>query len=585
MSNDKSQIEKVRHSLSHILTAVIQERFPQAGLGVGPAIDNGFYQDYALPEKLSDEDLPKLDKRMKEMVKKKLEFSRETMTKAKALEFYKNDPYKTELINEHYQNDNDEVQFYRIGTSTQLCEGGHVTNTSDIDPKSFTLQSVAGAYWRGDEKKDMLTRIYGLSFETPEKLEAYLKMIKEAKERDHRKLGKQLDLFTFSELVGAGLPLWTPKGTMVRTLLDNFVWELRKPYGYEHVTIPHITKKELYETSGHWDKFQNDLFKIVSREEHLFAMKPMNCPHHTQIFKRKIHSYREMPQRYGETTMCYRDEQSGELNGLSRVLAFTQDDAHVFCRKNQAKDEAKKIWNIIEAFYGVFGFKLCVRLSLSDPAKPDNYLGDRQLWEYAEQQLREVIQERHENCAEAVGEAAFYGPKIDFMATDAIGREWQVATIQLDLNMPGRFDLFCINEKGEQERIVMIHAAIMGSIERFTSVMLEHLNGELPVWLAPVQIKLLTVNDNHFEHCQKMAKRLTDKGLRVDIDSTAESIGKKIRNSAAEKIPYVLVVGDKEISSGELAVRVRGQADLLHIAENDFIEKTLSKISSRAIEL
>jgi threonyl-tRNA synthetase len=437
---------------------------------------------------------------------------------------------------------------------------------SEIDPQSFKLTRLAGAYWRGDEKNKMLTRIYGLAFDTKEELEAHLAMLEEASKRDHKKIGQQLDLFVFSDLVGGGLPLWTPKGTLLRNLLDNFVWELRSKHGYQKTEIPHITKKDLYETSGHWDKFKDELFRITTREGHEFAMKPMNCPHHTQIYNRKKWSYRELPQSYATTTMCYRDEQSGELAGLSRVRAFTQDDAHVFCRMSQSKEEFMKVWDMVHDFYGAFGFELKVRLSMRDPENPDAYLGKPEQWETAQQLLREIAAEKKTETFEGVGEAAFYGPKLDFMAKDAIGRQHQVATIQFDFNMPERFDLFCINEQGEQERIVMVHAAIMGSIERFLSVYIEHCAGNFPVWLAPVQAVVLPISDD--KHGKFAQEAVIDKlrelipGIRIELDNRSESVGKRIREAATQKIPYLLVVGDKEMDKLEVAVRGRGDQDL-----------------------
>ncbi len=383
----------------------------------------------------------------------------------------------------------------------------------------------------------------------------------ELEQNDHRRLGKELDLFTFSDLVGPGLPLWTPKGTIVYKELDTFVWELRKKAGYERVTIPHITKKELYETSGHWQKFSEELFKIVSREGKEYAMKPMNCPHHTQIFARKPHSYRDMPQRYAETTMVYRDEQSGELGGLTRVLSITQDDAHVFCRTNQTREEFLRIWDIVDTFYKTFGFTLRVRLSFRDLNTPEKYLGTKEIWDKAESELRALATERGADYFEGPGEAALYGPKLDFMAQNSAGREWQVATIQLDMNLPERFDLTCINENGEKERIVMIHAAITGSIERCTAVLLEHLEGKFPLWLAPVQVKVLPIGESHFTYATEVMDKLKAAGIRVELDISDETLGKKIRNTKTEKVPYALVIGDKEIADKKVTVESRDRGN------------------------
>lgn len=401
------------------------------------------------------------------------------------------------------------------------------------------------------------------------------------KERDHRRIGKELDLFTFSDLVGSGLPLWTPRGTIVRQELDNFVWDLRKVQGFERVTIPHITKRELYEKSGHWDKFGEDLFRITSRERREYALKPMNCPHHTQIFARRPMSYRDMPQRYAETTMVYRDEQSGELGGLTRVLSITQDDSHVFCRMSQIKEEFLKTWDIVDAFYKKFGFTLKVRLSFHNPKTPEKYLGTEEVWKRAESALREIAKERSAVHFEAPGEAALYGPKLDFMATDSIGREHQVATIQLDFNIPDRFDLVCVNEKGERERIAMIHSAIMGSIERFMAVLLEHLNGVLSLWLSPVQARVLPIGEKHIDFARHVLRSLAEAGIRAELDDSNETLAKKVRNAKEMKTPYLLVIGDEELKNKTATLEGRsGKIGALPLPE--IISKLKEEIKSRS---
>ena len=474
----EQNLEYLRHTLAHLLAGAVAELYPDAKRTIGPAIENGFYYDFEfVGEKPGEEDLAAIEKKMRELLPSWESFTHKEASADEAKKIFSDNQYKSELIDEIVAK-GEKVTLYTSGGFTDLCRGGHIEHPAqDIDPGAFTLTHIAGAYWRGDEKNTMLTRIYAAAFASKKELDSYLNMLEEAKKRDHKILGPQLDLFTFSDLVGAGLPLWTPKGTILRNILDDYVWELRKRYGYQKVEIPHITKKELYEKSGHWDKFKDDLFRITTREGHEFAMKPMNCPHHTQIYARKPWSYRELPQRYANTTMCYRDEQTGELNGLIRARAFTQDDAHVFCRITQAKDEFLKIWSIVHEFYGKFGFALQVRLSVHDPATPDKYLGDEQLWQKAEELLGEIVSEKEVDAIDGVGEAAFYGPKLDFLAKDSLGRQWQVATIQIDLNQPESFDLTCTNEKGEKERIVMIHAAIMGSIERFLAIAIEHFGG------------------------------------------------------------------------------------------------------------
>ena len=401
-------------------------------------------------------------------------------------------------------------------------------------------------------------------------------------ENDHRKLGQELDLFTFSELVGAGLPLWTPRGTLVRQELDNFIWEMRKAHGFEKVTIPHITKKELYVTSGHWEKFAEDLFKITSREGREYAMKPMNCPHHTQIFDRKPHSYREMPQRYAETTMVYRDEQSGELGGLTRVLSITQDDAHVFCRTSQVREEFNKVWDIIDRFYKTFGFTLRVRLSFRDPATPEKYLGTPEIWNTAESELRAIAKERGADAYEGPGEAALYGPKLDFMAQNAAGREWQVATIQLDMNIPERFDLTCVNEEGKKERIVMIHCAVAGSLERCIAVLLEHYAGNLPTWLSPNQARVIPIAEAHNGYAQNVLEQLKAAGIRADIDVSNETLGKKIREAKGLKIPYTLVIGDAEVAGSSASLESRDKGKIGALPVEEVIAKLSEEIKTRS---
>jgi threonyl-tRNA synthetase len=444
---------------------------------------------------------------------------------------------------------------------------------------------VAGAYWRGNENNDQMQRLYGVAFETKEELNDHLQMLIEAKKRDHRKIGKEMDLFVFSDLVGQGLPLWTPRGTVLRMELDKFVQELRSEYDYMPVEIPHITKKDLYEKSGHWDKFGEELFQIKTREGHEFVMKPMNCPHHTQIYDSQQRSYRDLPIRYSNTTMVYRDEQSGELGGLSRVRAITQDDAHVFCRNSQIKEEALKIWNIVERFYGVFDMTVRPELSFMDPEEPSKYLGEIGLWEEAQKTLSEIVIEKTgAETTIGIGEAAFYGPKIDFMAKDAIGREHQVATIQLDFNQPERFDLSCINEEGNDERIIMIHAAIAGSFERFLSVMIEHTAGKFPIWLAPEQVRLITVNQEHMTllKAKEIADMAKKHGLRTHTDNTNESVGKKIRLSATDKVPYTLVIGEKEIADGIVSPRLRPDISVMDVQTELHFEQFIKTVANES---
>lgn len=550
--------------MAHLLAMAVLEKDPNVKLAIGPTIDNGFYYDFEFSSNtvVSQEDIGVFEAKIKKIIGDDLSFTGREVSVSEAREIFKNQPYKLELIDE-LEKTGKKITVYTSGNFTDLCRGGHVENTREIDPESFALTHTAGAYWRGNEKNKMLTRIYGLAFENKELLEKYELQMEEAKKRDHRKIGKELDLFTFSPLVGSGLPLWTPKGTVIRELLDGYVYELRKEKGYERVTIPHITKKHLYETSGHWAKFYDGLFKITTREGHEYALKPMNCPHHTQIFARSPVSYRNMPVRYCDTTMVYRDEQSGEIAGLMRVISITQDDAHVFCRENQVEEEVLAVWNIINTFYSALGFSdLKIRFSRHDPEHLEQYLGTPEIWKKAEDQIKNILIKNGVNYIDGPGEAAMYGPKIDFMANDSIGRTHQVATIQLDFNQPERFDLSCTNEKGEKERIVMIHCAVMGSIERFMAVLIEHYGGAFPLWLSPVQISIIPVLEKHAEYAENISKQIQESGLRVEIDKGNDSLGKRIRSAKINKIPYILVVGDKEIESNSVSVESRDHGQL-----------------------
>lgn len=572
-------IGKIRHSLAHVLATAVLKYDHEVKIAIGPSTDTGFYYDFEFSEGKTpgEMDLKKLEKEMRNVLKRSFapEYKEVSVDEARTL--FKDQPYKLELIEEISTSGN-QITTYTIGDFTDLCEGPHVADSKEIKPDSFSLSHVAGAYWRGDEKNTMLTRIYGLAFETKEELETYLVQQEEAKKRDHRKLGKELDLFTFSSLVGSGLPLWTPKGTTIRKELDAYVQELRKKYSYQTVTVPHFTKKELYETSGHWDKFTDELFRVQTREGKEYAVKPMNCPHHTQIFDRQPHSYRDMPQRYAETTMVYRDEQSGELSGLTRVLSITQDDSHVFCRQSQVKEEFLSIWDIIDTFYKTFNFKLRVRLSFHDPEEFEKHIGTQEVWENAENALREIAESRKADYFEAKGEAALYGPKIDFMAVDSIGREHQVATIQLDMNLPERFDLTCANEKGEPERIVMIHCAVMGSLERFSAVLIEHYAGAFPLWLSPVQVTVLPISETHLEYAKEVTEVLKAQDIRVDVDTSSETLGKKIRNVKLQKTPYFLVIGDEEVKNKEVTLESRDNGKIGSLTTEALTEKLLKEI-------
>lgn len=588
-------IAKMRHSLAHVLAQAVQKLWPDTQMTIGPAIDTGCYYDFLFSQPITPDDFGKIEKEMKKIIHQGQTFRRDELSASDGKEFWKDrkQPFKVELIQDLQENENVHTvtNYANIGPDgkdafVDLCRGGHVETTKEIPVDGFKIMSLAGSYWRGDETKQQLTRIYVAAYETKEALDAYLTQMEEAKKRDHRKLGQLLDLFTFSELVGSGLPLWTPRGTLMRHLLDGYVWELRSAKGYQRVTIPHITKKELYEVSGHWQKFADELFKVTTREGHEFAMKPMNCPHHTQIFAHLPRSYKDMPQRYAETTTCYRDEQSGELHGLSRVRAFSQDDAHVFCRENQVEEEFLRVWDIIDTFYKTVGYgELKVRLSLHDPQNFKAYLGTPELWHRAEAGIRKIAQDRGITYFEAPGEAAFYGPKVDFIVKDSIGREWQVATIQLDINLPERFDLSCVNESGEKERIVMIHAAIMGSIERFMSIFIEHCAGLFPLWLAPTQIAILPVAKDHEQFAFDLGAKMMEKDLRIEYMNSEESLGKRIRNAEQLKIPYIVVIGEKELQDNAVSVRNVYTKEQVTVSIDEFMSKTLQDVKERRLKV
>ncbi len=584
----------LRHSLAHVLAQAVLQLWPDTLLTIGPPIETGCYYDFLFSTPISDADFPAIEKAMRKIINQGQTFRCDTLSVSDAKAYWRerNQRFKVELIEDLEKNEGvTEVTHYanvnaaQEDVFTDLCRGGHVQNLSEIPADCFKVMSVAGAYWRGDEKRDQLSRLYVVAFPTKDELQTYLHMLEEARKRDHRKLGKELDLFTFSELVGPGLPLWTPRGTLLRNALDQYVWELRSAKGYQRVTIPHITKKELYETSGHWQKFSTELFRITTREGHEFAMKPMNCPHHTQIYASQHRSYRDLPQRYAETTTCYRDEQTGELHGLSRVRGFTQDDAHVFCRQKHVKDEILAIWEIVDTFYAAVGFgKLKVRLSLHDPKAPEKYLGTPEMWQRAETSLRELAVARNADFFESQGEAAFYGPKVDFMTKDSIGREWQVATIQLDINMPERFNLFCINEEGKEERIVMIHAAIMGSLERFLSIYIEHTAGLFPLWLAPLQVTLIPVADVHEDYALLVQKELQAHGIRTQMRTHEDSLGKRIRESEKLKVPLALVLGDREGADNTVTVRSAKTQEQVTMPRTAFLDALLASIKNRSLE-
>lgn len=574
-SFETERVDRMRHTLSHVMATALTEMYPGIQFGVGPAIKDGFYYDVDLSRvktkndevvKISDADLPRIEKKMRGVIARGFEMQYSEKSRAEALDWAKQSgqDYKTELINELPEDE--VISFYQLGDFTDLCRGPHIENAKEVG--AFKLMRVAGAYWRGDENKPMLTRIYGVAFETEDELKEYLERIEEAKARDHRKLGKELDLFCFSDLVGAGLPLFSPRGTVLREMMSGYSLSLRGASGFEKVWTPNITKMDLYKTSGHYAKFGDELFIVHSQVNgENFALKPMNCPHHAQIFASRPRTYKEMPVRYMEATTDYRDEKSGELGGLSRVRSLTQDDSHVFCRKSQIEDEIKNLIRIVRELYATVGMgKLRARLSYR--SDEDKYLGDMSLWEMAQAQIKSAAIDNGLDFFEAEGEAAFYGPKIDFMAEDAIGREHQVATVQLDFVQPERFDLNFVNEKGEKERPVMVHHATLGSIERFLSVFIEHTAGWFPFWCAPEQVRIVTVNDGVLDYVSEIEdvlkqivldKPLKYNELRFTTDKTDDSLGKKIRRATSMKIPVILVVGPKDMEARTVSVRLKDE--------------------------
>ena len=588
-SFETERVDRMRHTLSHVMATALTEMYPGIQFGVGPAIKDGFYYDVDLSRvktkndevvKISDADLPRIEKKMRGVIARGFEMQYSEKSRAEALDWAKQSgqDYKTELINELPEDE--VISFYQLGDFTDLCRGPHIENAKEVG--AFKLMRVAGAYWRGDENKPMLTRIYGVAFETEDELKEYLERIEEAKARDHRKLGKELDLFCFSDLVGAGLPLFSPRGTVLREMMSGYSLSLRGASGFEKVWTPNITKMDLYKTSGHYAKFGDELFIVHSQVNgENFALKPMNCPHHAQIFASRPRTYKEMPVRYMEATTDYRDEKSGELGGLSRVRSLTQDDSHVFCRKSQIEDEIKNLIRIVRELYATVGMgKLRARLSYR--SDEDKYLGDMSLWEMAQAQIKSAAIDNGLDFFEAEGEAAFYGPKIDFMAEDAIGREHQVATVQLDFVQPERFDLNFVNEKGEKERPVMVHHATLGSIERFLSVFIEHTAGWFPFWCAPEQVRIVTVNDDVLDYVSEIEnvlkqivldKPLKYNELRFTTDKTDDSLGKKIRRATSMKIPVILVVGPKDMEARTVSVRLKDEEKTVDLKSlGDFLK-------------
>ena len=570
------------HSSSHLMAEALEALYPGIKFGIGPAIENGFYYDVDFGgRQIVEADLKAIEDKMIELARSKEVFTRTEVSKADAMKTFteKGDEYKCELINDL---EDGTITFYTNGNFTDLCRGPHLMDTSVI--KAVKLTSIAGAYWRGDEKRQMLTRIYGITFPKKSLLDEYLQLLEEAKKRDHRKIGKEMELFTFSARVGQGLPLWLPKGAALRERLEQFLRKVQKSYGYLQVVSPHIGNKDLYVTSGHYAKYGKDSFQPIHtpQEGEEYLLKPMNCPHHCEIYRSKPHSYKELPLRYAEFGTVYRYEQSGELHGLTRVRSFTQDDAHLFCRPDQIKEEFCKVIDIILYVFKTLNFKeYTAQISLRDPNNPSKYIGTDENWNKAENAIIEAAEEKGLNTVVEYGEAAFYGPKLDFMVKDAIGRQWQLGTIQVDYNLPERFELEYTDKDGSKCRPVMIHRAPFGSLERFVAVLLEHTGGKLPLWLAPDQVTILPVSEKYTDYAKKVCDLMNNSDIRASIDDRNETIGKRIRESELKRIPFIVIVGEKEMNENTVSVRRQGSVDLGSMPTENFIRIVCDEVKEQ----
>ncbi len=568
------------HSSAHLMAEALESLYPGVKFGIGPSIESGFYYDVDLGERtLSPDELPKIEEKMLELARQRNEYKRRNVSKNEALDYFgkKGDEYKLELLQDLIDG---EITFYQQGNFVDLCKGPHIVNTEKI--KAVKLTNIAGAYWRGDEKRKQLTRIYGITFPQQKELSEYLVLLEEAKKRDHRKLGAELELFAFSERVGAGLPLWLPRGTIVRNRLQAFLRKEQNKRGYAEVMTPHIGKKDLYVTSGHYEKYGTDSFQPIHtpREGEEFLLKPMNCPHHCEIYGVKPHSYRDLPIRLAEFGTVYRYEQSGELHGLSRVRGFTQDDAHIFCTPEQVKEEFLNVLELTKLVIAKAGFEqFTAQISLRDLGKPEKYIGSPENWDKAEKAIIDAVAESGLEANQVEGEAAFYGPKLDFLIRDAIGRSWQLGTIQVDYNLPERFELEYIGADNQPHRPVMIHRAPFGSMERFISILIEHTTGKLPLWLAPDQFAVLPIGEGHVEYCKKVLATLEDAGLSGFVDDRNETIGRKIRDNEMKKIPYMLIAGDKEMADNVVALRKQGEGDKGAMRVDEFAEMLMNEIN------
>ena len=583
-TDESEKLERIRHTFSHVMAMAVQRLFPKAQVTIGPSIDYGFYYDFDAPEPFTDKDLKSIKKEMVKIIKKGLPVIREEVSRAEAKRRIEelDEPYKLEIL----ERLEEPITLYHLGDQWwDLCAGPHIETTKDLNPKAFDLESVAGAYWRGDETKAQLQRIYGTAWETPEELKEYKRRKEEAKRRDHRKLGKELGLFVFSDEVGPGLPLWTPKGTVLRSTLEDFLKAEQVARGYLPVVTPHVGRVDLFKTSGHWQKYSEDLFPMMGKsEDEGFVLKAMNCPFHVQIYKSQLRSYKELPIRLAEFGTVYRYEQSGELGGLTRVRGFTQDDAHLFVTPDQLNDEFLKVVDLIQVTLRALQLdqSFRARLSFRDPENKSKYIGSDDAWEKAQSAIRQAVEAMGMDHFEGIGEAAFYGPKLDFIVRDALDREWQLGTVQVDYNLPERFDLEYVAEDGSRQRPIMIHRAPFGSLERLIGILIEQYAGDFPLWLAPEQVRLLPVAESHLEYADRAAIKMRQMGARVEVDKSGERLAKMIRNSEKSKIPVMCVIGDQEVEGDTLSIRTRKDGDLGAIALPEVLKRIEATLRNRS---
>jgi len=570
-----NKIETTRHSLAHILAAAVKNLYPGVKFGIGPAIENGFYYDFEFTKPINEEGLLAIEKEMRKIINQGLKFQKENVSKKKAKEIFKDQPYKLALIEEMKES---QLTIYTLGDFIDLCKGPHIKATKEINPKAFKLTKVAGAYWQGNEKNPMLTRIYGVAFAKEKELENYFQLQKEAEKRDHRILGQKLDLFIFDEEVGSGLPLWKPKGAVLRKIIENYLYQELKKAGYLWVVTPHIGNLNLWKTSGHWNLYRENIYSPIQIDDEKYLIKPMNCPFHVKIYKSKIRSYRDLPIKYAELGTVYRYEKSGTLHGLTRVRGFTQDDAHIWCTPEQLKAETEKLLKHGLAILKTFGFK---NFNIYLSTRPEKFAGTEKGWKKATNVLKEILKKLNLKFQIDPGGGVFYGPKIDIKIKDALNREWQCTTIQIDFNLAERFDITFINKKGRKERPYMLHRALLGSLERFIGVLLEHYAGALPLWLSPVQVWIIPVGSNHKKYAKEITGQLLENDIRAELKDEKETVSKKIREGEVQKIPYLLVVGDKEIKKKSVRVRQRGKGDIGLMAKKKFLEKIKKETEKR----